>query len=343
MSDHLEFISCDWGTSTFRLRWVFDAGRVVVREIRESSGVRALYEQAQSTGALAQAERGAIFEAYLRQQLEKLVEGQGRFAEPVPLVVSGMASSTVGWRELPYAALPFQLNGSGLSHAEIKWAGPDWISNTHLISGAAHSADIMRGEEIEVVGIMASEEMSAAREASLLVLPGTHSKHIHVRGGAVVDFQTYMTGELFDVLGRHSLLRASVQVDSTGGASPSVELPGGDRTAFEEGVRHARQCGLAGGLFRVRTRSVLDRSAVGENTRFFSGLVIGSELIPLQSVTCPIFIAATGALANLYSIALGELLGADTGWQCVQPGTMARATIRGQGMFLKTWIDSRKP
>ena len=334
MRDPSEFISCDWGTSTFRLRWALEGGRVVAGEIRENVGVRALCEQAQASGAANEAERGPVFEAFLREKLERLAAGQGGLKQPVPLVISGMASSTVGWHELPYAPLPFHLDGRGLRHAEIEWPRPDWISNTFLISGAAHRTDIMRGEETEILGLMAADMMKMARDECVLILPGTHSKHIQIRNDAVVDFHTFMTGELFEVLGRHSLLRASVQV-SPDGISASRELTAEELHAFEAGVQQAKQRGLAGGLFGVRTRSVLDHKPSNENARFLSGLLVGAELLQLEAVRSPIYVAASGPLAQLYGAALSNIREDSGGFWCLSAEMTAHATVAGHAMFLK--------
>ena len=43
----------------------------------------------------------------------------------------------------------------------------------------------------------------------LAALPGTHSKWACVEAGRIVDFVTFMTGELWHVLLAHSILGAS--------------------------------------------------------------------------------------------------------------------------------------
>jgi 2-keto-3-deoxy-galactonokinase len=43
----------------------------------------------------------------------------------------------------------------------------------------------------------------------ILCLPGTHAKWVQISAEEVVSFQTFMTGELFDLLS-HSVLRHSV-------------------------------------------------------------------------------------------------------------------------------------
>ena len=295
-----DFLSCDWGTSSFRLRWVSGSGRNIVREIREAAGVKALYEEATRGGATNEANRATLFAGFLRAKLEALFTNEDRPTRPLPLVISGMASSSIGWRELPYAKMPFPLDGSALYSEELSWSKPDGVGPTYLISGIANEYEMMRGEETEILGLMSAPELASLRKRCLLVLPGTHSKHVWIENEQVVALQTFMTGELFEVLGRQSLLRASVDVNAAHGS----ELFGGaGRAAFKEGVLCARERGLAGGLFRVRTRAVLGRVPLPENTWFFSGLLIGAELDHIGR-NGRVVLAATGRLSELYALAL---------------------------------------
>ena len=69
----------------------------------------------------------------------------------------------------------------------------------------------MRGEETQLIGLikllaLSGHPMPDAR----CIFPGTHSKHLHIQQGTLIRFDTYMTGELFDVMRRHSILRDSV-------------------------------------------------------------------------------------------------------------------------------------
>ena len=330
MGANQEFLSCDWGTTSFRLRRVSGADCRVLREIRAPGGIKTLHDEALRRGTQNEPDRGQVFGHFLHEQLEKCLDDKAP-PFPLPLVLSGMVSSSIGWRELPYAAAPFALDGRGLIAEELNWNQPAGVGPTYLISGVSTQHEMMRGEETEAIGLMSDPGLSALRQRSLLILPGTHSKHIWIENQRVIDFQTFMTGELFEVLGRQSVLRASVNLDS----HPPLSEP--DRAAFQEGARWGKDNGLAGGLFRVRTRAVLDRSPLGNNTWFFSGLLIGAELASVcaNAGSPPVILAATRAVSELYGMALAAVAGKTIQWIQLPPEQVERATIIGHSLFLR--------
>jgi 2-dehydro-3-deoxygalactonokinase len=333
-----DFLSCDWGTTSFRLRWVSGPERKILRELRKSVGIKALYEEALQLGPTSSTNRDSVFAEFLRGRIEEMIDASQVPGRPLPLVISGMASSTIGWMEVPYAGVPFPLDGSGLRAQELFWEAPDFVGQTHLISGIATEHDMMRGEESEVLGLMSLPELVQHREQSLLILPGTHSKHITIDKNCIVDIRTFMTGELFDVLGRQSLLRASVDLDAS---SDGAELAGANRAAFAEGSRCGREHGLAGGLFRVRTRAVLGQRPLAENKWFFSGLLIGAELkmVIENASDRPVILAGSRVHSDFYQLAL-ETIGETITWVRLPAEQVERATVTTHALFLfgKGWI-----
>ena len=55
--------------------------------------------------------------------------------------MSGMASSNLGWRELPYAALPASINNRTLQFTDLPKAG----RRVRLISGLRSATDVVLG------------------------------------------------------------------------------------------------------------------------------------------------------------------------------------------------------
>lgn len=292
----MRFVACDWGTSNFRLRLV--DGKVL-RELKSDEGSAKL--------AAAGGNRAAAFQAVLTAGLQKL-----KVPSKVPVVVSGMASSTIGWKELPYAKVPFAFDGRNAIYERI-------APHVYLISGLRTDTEILRGEETEAIGLVAKLGRQMPFEA-IFVLPGTHSKHLDVNPGGIAGFRTYMTGELFEVLSRQSVLRHSTQ--------PEAPI---DKAAFLEGVEESTKRPITGALFRVRTRQVLDRKAPPSNTSFLSGLLIGAELGTLRGSDVAIILAAGKALRASYSAA-AEALGLGPRLLAVDSEGLS---VLGQSVLLK--------
>ena len=209
-----QFFSCDWGTTAFRLRHVSADGNVI-GEVHEPSGVRALLSSWRAADGPA---RESVFADFLRAQLLVLARNNAGLLAGAEVVISGMASSSVGWRELPYARTPLDLDGSNLRHESFDLGIDDSSkARVHMISGVRTDTDVMRGEETEILGAFADGSYAQIAENGIVVLPGTHSKHVRLCDCQLASFQTYMTGELFDVLSTHSLLRASI--------APRVDKP----------------------------------------------------------------------------------------------------------------------
>ena len=292
----MRFVACDWGTSNFRLRLV--DGKVL-RELKSGDGVATL--------AAAGADRAAAFKAVLKDGLEKL-----KVPGTVPVVISGMAGSSIGWKELPYAKVPFAFDGSNSVWDRV-------APHVYLISGLRTDTEILRGEETEAIGLVSLIGRDMPFEA-IFVLPGTHSKHLDVNPGGIATFRTYMTGELFDLLSRQSVLRHSTD--------PEAPL---DKAAFLEGVEESTKRPVTGALFRVRTRQVLDKKSAKANTSFLSGLLIGSELCTLRGSDVAIILAAGKVLRGSY-VAAAEALGLGSRLRAVDSEGLS---VLGQGVLLK--------
>jgi len=122
--------------------------------------------------------------------------------------------------------------------------------------------DVMRGEETQLLGAVGADE------AVLAVLPGTHSKWAHVAGGTVVDFATWMTGELYAVLLDHSILGRMAER----GTAPAAD-------AFARGVARGLEDGsLAHDVFAARTLPLSGELAGADVADWLSGLLIGREI-----------------------------------------------------------------
>ena len=308
--DH--FISCDWGTSNFRLRAIRTVSLDVLAEHATADGVRDLnarYRKQHGTDRLV------FFTTFLRDQLDRLPAAY----RTAPVVVSGMASSNLGMQDLPYGALPITADGAGLVYRDHSaWPG----QSVRLISGVKSATGMMRGEETQALGLLS--RMDPAQEGVLL-LPGTHSKHLSYRGGQFTDFTSFLTGELFELLSRQSILSSSVQLGDWDARAES---------AFREGVLAGHGSGYTRQLFGIRAGHILRHTDPTENYYRLSGLLIGEELSQLPHNDHDwVYLAGAGALVQLYHCALDQL---STGERLTvfPPPVLERALLAGQRELL---------
>ena len=306
------FLSCDWGTTRFRLRLVERATLRVGATFAGDRGIQALDAAFRQQDRL---ERLDWFAAYLREAIDRLPSEHRHH----PVVVSGMASANIGMCELPYTELPLAQSGVGLVSRRLSPAGgPELL----LISGACGADGVMRGEETQAVGLA---DQLASYGAGLLLLPGTHSKHLRYEHGAFTTLRTFLTGELFALLAQHSILARSVVRTAW---SPSRAA------AFRDGVARGRTGLLSAELFAIRADQLLRDAAPEENFYRLSGILIGHELSGLSLAEAPVFLAAAEPLFSLYRTALATILPAEqiVGFDGV---ALERALLAGQRTVLE--------
>jgi 2-dehydro-3-deoxygalactonokinase len=322
------FLSCDWGTTRLRLRLVDESPSAILDEYGSDDGVARL--AGASPGGRADAFRQALWHG-----VSQLAARHGDAVHDLCIVISGMASSSIGWHELPYATLPLALDGSGLVWKSLGPLERGRGGQIILISGLASGEDVMRGEEIEVLGAVRLVPDGPLAAEAILILPGTHSKHIHLRAGHIVGFQTFMTGELFDVLASHSVLRHSVS--KSGDQQRSDQPPAETSAAFAEGVRLGATFPLAAALFQIRTRGLLAGWSPAACSQLLSGILIAAELVALRqpsAASLPIVLAASPALSNSYVQAASEL--GLTGRLAILPAVdVSKLAVVGQSLLLR--------
>jgi 2-dehydro-3-deoxygalactonokinase len=275
-SKNAAFALVDWGTTNLRVWLVNQAGEVLSEK-----------STANGMGSLAQNEFGPV--------LERVLLGLGA-AAGLPAVICGMAGSRQGWREAPYASCPVKLPG-------LAALGVAFTSNNRLIRilpGIARKdaarPDVMRGEETQLLGLSVAKNITTG----LACLPGTHSKWVKLEQGAVTDFISVMTGELYALLREHSILRHSTGSDAKVAATDPQFLKHVQIGLSTEG-------GL-GRLFSIRAATLLNNAASAQSNAALSGLLIGIEIrdasINLGQNGCDIHVIGSGSLSALYHAAL---------------------------------------
>ena len=286
MADDRYFVAGDWGTSNLRLYLCRVTGTEPADVVATAAGP--------GIGG-----HDGDFEATFFDLTEEWFARHGL----LPVILSGMVGSTIGWREAPYVACPASADQIAGRQLRIDARGRPIVIGAGLrCRNPFGNPDVMRGEELQLLGWMGQ----GAREGThLIALPGTHNKWVVTQGDRVVTFLTSLSGELFALLKSHSVL-----------------LQGGEagfsESAFREALAVAKETSLLHALFSTRSRQVLGELAAADARSYLSGLLIGADV----SAATLLFRSQYPALEHVHLIGEERLCSEyrialeDHGWAC---------------------------
>ena len=274
------FIAGDWGTTHLRLFLCDSTGNVL--ETKTGPGA------AETRGDYA-----AVFDRLTSQWTERYSD--------LPALLCGMVGSRIGWQETEYLPIPVEPVQLAAACVELR-AGAIRIVPGLSCRNRLGAPDLMRGEETQVIGAL-QVDRNLQRGRHLLCLPGTHTKWVTIEEGRLTSILTAPTGELFDLISRHSVL---------------VHEParsGFDETAFERGLaefnRHAN-VQVLDLIFQCRSRWMTGDLEAGATASFLSGLLIASDIagamnILAQPQPAEVHVIGSSKLTALYAQGFSKL------------------------------------
>ncbi|MFO7546428.1 MAG: 2-dehydro-3-deoxygalactonokinase [Trueperaceae bacterium] len=265
----------DSGTTTTRVRLWRDGAQV--------------WSGSRSAGARDTAVDGnnAKLRAALRELLADATSAAG--GAPDGIVCSGMITSNMGLWEVPHLVAP--AGSDDIARGVVQQAFPELspipfsfvpgvktrpasLSLTNLAE-----ADVLRGEEAEIVGLRAWLGLT---ENAVFLHLGSHHKAIDVDAeGRILASRTAITGELLAAVRGHTILKSSVE-----------ELEGLDldMDAAMAGAEATRRHGLGRASFLVR---------VGEQIAGLDKVTMTSYLVgALAQVDLPLLEGSAWGVAN---------------------------------------------
>ncbi|HEY2190261.1 MAG TPA: 2-dehydro-3-deoxygalactonokinase [Caldimonas sp.] len=214
-------------------------------------------------------------------------------------LMAGMVGSRQGWVEADYVPCPCGIDDFIARLRPVGAGASRKGRDIAIVPGASclHDGvrDVLRGEEVKALGVL---ELLGA-DSAVIVSPGTHCKWMTVENGRLGQFSTAMTGEVYALLRRHSILARAMPPESEDAL---------DGAAFDDGVHRALGgCNLLQSAFGVRTRSLFGELPAASLASYLSGLVIGEELRcrPLAGVDAVALVGAP-ALTERYARALAH-------------------------------------
>jgi 2-dehydro-3-deoxygalactonokinase len=321
-----QFLSCDWGTTAFRLRLIEPEGIRIIEEESTKQGIADTFQLWKQSGQ-NEDERLPFYLDIISAHIEVIAKRTGSSLNDLPLIISGMASSTIGMIDLPYKQLPVFVDGSNLTIHTIE-ASEEFKNKAFVISGVRTEDDVIRGEETKLVGCASDDGNSGSH---VYLFPGTHPKHVEVENGEATAFKTYMTGEFFELLSKKSVLSTSINAK---GSSDFQD----NKQSFLKGVKDSLHSNLLHNSFLVRTNEVFKKLTKEENYYYLSGLLIGTELKDLISETRNITIVGNAALSSQYITAL-EIFGLPKQDAILTARDADEALIKGQIQVLSRFSE----
>lgn len=273
-------IGLDWGTSSLRA-YLFGADGTIIARCESGQGVQ------------------KVQRSRFREALDETCAEWLNQHPKIAIIASGMIGSQQGLRDAGYQHCPIGLAELGLRLCEAD----DLIGRRFrivpgvLVPPTTGRTDIMRGEETQILGLASMLPVGTG----YLVMPGTHSKWVRTRDGRIERFRSFLTGELFEAIARHTIV---------GRLFPS-DQPEHHTVAFVAGldaIRHEPEA-LSALLFSVRIQGILKERPLAELPSYLSGLLIGAELnaaLAANDSAEPLTLVGERVLCERYAQALAH-------------------------------------
>jgi 2-dehydro-3-deoxygalactonokinase len=164
----------------------------------------------------------AVLVRELRDMFDALLEDAHIYNEEVAhIYLSGMISSPSGLVEVEHLPVPVdwkKLRNSIVCHEEERFfqrmleiiPGIKTVPyDAQVVPETADRVNMMRGEEIEVFGVLRGNPV-LEQGRGVLILPGSHTQAVLLEDGCIKDISSNITGELFKAVVSETILGASV-------------------------------------------------------------------------------------------------------------------------------------
>jgi 2-keto-3-deoxy-galactonokinase len=200
------------------------------------------------------------------------------------IYASGMVTSPFGIKEIPHISTPVsgkKLLDSIYRHYEphffkrelklirgVKTVSDEIIANHYTI------ADInnMRGEEIEVFGVIPNLPSEWQNEDIAVFLPGSHTHVAYIKENELFDIWSTFSGELFHALSTCTILSNSVLTDSAA-VDPEMALLG---------LRYLKEYGFNRALYICHAMKIFDAADNIQRKSYLEGVIIGGIVLGFE-------------------------------------------------------------
>ncbi len=249
------YITIDGGTSNTRIS--------LVQELKVIGRVKF------AVGARAGIGNGSVLRETIKNGIEQLLQEYGMQAQEISCILAaGMITSEFGLYKLDHVMVPA---GIAELHAAMKQVKLEDISEipfvfvpgVKILSEELCYADMMRGEEAELIGLMKEGDGEC-----VYILPGSHSKLIQTDDdGRIKEFSTMLTGEMIGALATETILKDAIDFQS--------KL---NKEFLIKGMKYAAERGMNEALFKVRVLKNLFAKSTDEVYSFFVGACLCDEV-----------------------------------------------------------------
>ena len=245
------YITLDGGTTSTKISVV--AGGEIIDTVKVASG-------SERDGYFA-AVRGGIAELLARCALSE--------ADICRIIASGtMATSEIGIYPCDHLFTPVGIED--LKRGAVEVVIPEIsaipiviVRGVKTACKALLDADMMRGEEAEIMGLLTDEGDECA-----FMLMGSHTKIVRVVDRKIVDISTMLTGEMIAAISGGTILKHSFSINSS---ALDVEF-------LKRGYEYRAERGESEAYFKVRVLKNIFGATDSEAYSFFLGIALFGEV-----------------------------------------------------------------
>lgn len=201
----------------------------------------------------------------------ELLDSQGINDRDVEAVyASGMVTSPYGLKEVPHLVLPVSVRefaGSLHPHLEQSRFRREIILVPGLKTAGEDIFEInnMRGEEIELIGLMPDLAGTYGNEPVAVVMPGSHTHILRVRSSRIEDVISNFTGELFHAIRKETILAPVLSHQSDAFDSRSVL----------QGLDTLKRYGFNRALYICHAMRLFNKGTHLERLSYAEGVILG--------------------------------------------------------------------
>lgn len=258
------YITIDGGTTNTRISLVKDYE--VIETLKYNVGARAGIDD------------NLLLKTTVKNGISKLLSQNGLKKEDITrILASGMITSEFGLFKLDHATTPIGLDGLHECMHEVviqDISDIPFVFMRGVKTGCKtlEDADMMRGEETELMGIMSDDDGEC-----VYILPGSHSKIIKTDSdGKIVSFATMLTGEMTAALSQNTILKASIEFFDTI-----------DSEYLVKGYEYCNNKGINEALFKVRILKNIFGCESLNAYSFFMGVILCGEVDAVLKINPP--------------------------------------------------------